>query len=470
MYLFYSYLCFVRKRVIKMKGLYRKIAFAVTCLFAIACNKNNQDPIASTLDTELTQKIETSSSGKGISYYVLPESYELTKIPQDPKNPLSEAKVELGKLLFHETALGQNPKKIEAFQSYSCASCHHAKAGFQACVVQGIGEGGSGFGVQGEKRVMSNIYKATEIDVQPVKSPSALNIAYQKNILWNGQFGGTALNAGTQSSWTKGTPKETNYLGYEGVETQAIAGREVHRLAIDKILINNLTTYKNLYIKAFDAASIDNAAQLKLNGSLAIAAYERTLLANQAPFQQWLKGNRNAMSDKEKKGAILFFGKAECTGCHNGPSLANMEFHAIGMKDYPTSGNALIHNVKAGSAEFKGRGGFTGKSEDMYKFKVPQLYNLSDSPFYGHGSSLTNIEAVLKYKNLAKKENSNVPDVQLSSKFHALNLSDEDISDLAAFIKNGLRDPNLQRFVPKSLPSGLAFPNNDRQSRIDLGF
>lgn len=81
-----------------------------------------------------------------------------------------------------------------------------------------------------------------------------------------------------------------------------------------------------------------------------------------------------------------------------------MEFHAIGMKDYPTSGNALIHNVKAGSAEFKGRGGFTGKSEDMYKFKVPQLYNLSDSPFYGHGSSLTNIEAVLKYKNLAKRK------------------------------------------------------------------
>ena len=453
-----------------MKRLFRKIVFAVTGLTAIACNKSNHDPVASTLDTELTQKIETTSLGKGLSFYVLPESYDYAKIPQDPKNPLSEAKVELGKLLFHETALGQNPKKMESYQSYSCASCHHGKAGFQACVSQGIGEGGTGFGIQGEKRVVNSIYKASEIDVQPVKSPSALNIAYQKNILWNGQFGGTALNAGTQSSWTKGTPKENNNLGYEGVETQAIAGREVHRLVIDKILISNLTTYKNLYTKAFDAASIDNPAQLKMNGSLAIAAYERTLLANQAPFQQWLKGNKNAMTDQEKRGAVLFFGKAECTGCHNGPSLANMEFHAIGMKDFPTSGNIAIHNVKAGSVEFKGRGGFTGKAEDMYKFKVPQLYNLTDSPFYGHGSSMKTIEEVLKYKNIAKKENSTVPDSQISPKFHALNLTDAEIADLASFVKNGLRDPNLMRYVPKTLPSGLAFPNNDRQSRIDLGF
>ncbi|SOE23443.1 cytochrome c peroxidase [Spirosomataceae bacterium TFI 002] len=433
----------------------------------------DNNPEASELDISLTNSLETASNGIGKEYYILPESNDFAAIPQDPKNPLSAAKVELGKLLYHETGLAQNPVNLSGMNTYSCASCHHAAAGFQACVAQGMGEGGSGFGAFGESRKPNANYKTSDIDVQPLRSPSILNIAYQELVLWNGQFGATGANVGTEDKWHPGShPIAQNFLGFEGVETQALAGREVHRLVIDKIFMSNIGNYKQLYEKAFDPASFYNPTSLKNNSSLAIAAYERVVLANQSPFQLWLRGNNGAMSEDEKKGALLFFGKGNCASCHNGPSLANMEFHAYGMKDLKNGqiGNSMVINVNPNDAAHLGRGGFTGVDSEKYEFKVPQLYNLKDSPFYGHGASFSSVKEVIMYKNLAKKENDNVPDSYLSSQFKPLNLTSDEIEQLTVFIENALRDPNLTRYVPSKLPSGLGFPNNDKQTRVDLGF
>ncbi len=227
-----------------------------------------------------------------------------------------------------------------------------------------------------------------------------------------------------------------------------------------------------MYAKAFDLKTLNDPAQSVINVGLAIAAYERTLLANEAPFQRWLRGEYGAMTEQQKQGASLFFGKARCYTCHNGAALANMEFHAIGLNNLANGkyGNSLVVNSGPERSEHKGRGGFTGKMEDMYKFKVPQLYNLKDSPFYGHGSSYTTIEDIIKYKNKAISENKSVPVSQLAIEFKPLKLTEQEVNDLAVFVKEGLYDPNLKRYVPKSLPSGLAFPNNDAQSRKDLGF
>ena len=151
-------------------------------------------------------------------------------------------------------------------------------------------------------------YFPNELDVQPIRTPAALNTAYQELMLWNGQFGGTDGNAGTEAQWTEGTPKETNHLGYQGLETQAIAGLDVHRMVID----NDFLTEKG-YLALFDAAFPDwpqEERYTRVTAGLAIAAYERTLLANQAPFQRWLQGNTGIMSPSEKRGAILFFGEA----------------------------------------------------------------------------------------------------------------------------------------------------------------
>jgi len=437
-----------------------------------SCQSRSDEPVVSGVDKQLEQALVQSSGNKGKEFYLLPNSTEYTKIPQDPRNPITADKVALGQFLFHETGLSMNPNKSQSYQTYSCASCHHAKAGFQACLPQGIAEGGSGFGITGEARKIATGYVNAQVDVQPIRTPSAMNIAYQTNILWNGQFGATHLNAATQSAWTKGTPKEKNNLGFQGVETQAIAGQGVHHLGFNPNFLFNKPLYQELYAKSFDLKTLNDPAQSAINVGLAIAAYERTLLSNEAPFQRWLRGEYGAMTDAQKQGAMLFFGKARCYTCHNGASLANMEFHALGMKNLSDGqyGTSVVVNSGTEKAEHKGRGGFTGKAEDLYKFKVPQLYNLKDSPFYGHGSSFTTIEQVVSYKNKAVVENLAVPTTQLASEFKPLNLTEQEMKDLTTFIKEGLYDPNLKRYVPKSLPSGLAFPNNDAQSRKDLGF
>lgn len=457
-----------------MKKLYVYTLFIISTAGLTSCNEKDDlfSIEANETDIALEDALLASSGNVGKAFYRMPDSDEFSKIPQDPKNPITAAKVELGKFLFHETGIGQNPTMNAGMNTYSCASCHHAKAGFQACMPQGIGEGGIGFGQIGESRVKNPAYPEKNLDTQPIRSPSAMNMAYQTNVLWNGQFGGTHLNVGTEASWTEGTPKATNSMGFEGVETQAIAGRDVHRLMIDKIFMSNVGNYRQMYTAAFDEESFENPLELKTNGALAIAAYERILLSNQSPFQLWLQGDYSAMLEEEKQGALLFFGKAKCATCHNGPSLANMDFHAIGMKDLAKGnyGNLEVYNVDETNVEHKGRGGFTNKPEDLYKFKVPQLYNLKDSPFYGHGASFTSIREVIEYKNQAIPENSKIANDQLDSEFKALNLTSDEIDLITLFIKNALYDPNLERYVPSRLPSGLGFPNNDMQTRIDLGF
>lgn len=105
-----------------------------------------------------------------------------------------------------------------------------------------------------------------------------MNIAYQTNILWNGQFGSKNLNLNTQANWTKGTPKENNFLGFDGIEAQAIAAQDLHRIQLSKIVLDEIPTYKVMFQKAFPNMNLNDKYQLKVNTALAIAAYECTLL------------------------------------------------------------------------------------------------------------------------------------------------------------------------------------------------
>ncbi len=428
---------------------------------------------ASHLDKQLRALLMERSEGMGLKYFTLPRSNQLNKIPQDPKNPLTPQKVKLGQLLYHETALAVDNIRPEGFETYACASCHFAQAGFMANPPQGIAEGGSGFGIAGEGRVLLPQYDSDpdKPDVQPIRTPTILNGAYQELMLWNGQFGAVGANVGTEDQWTPGTPKESNFLGLHGLETQAHAGLGVHRQSsIEASLVATLPEY----IRKFKAAFPGEPDPInRLNAALAIGAFERTVLANQAPWQQWLRGKLSAMSDMEKQGAILFFGKAGCAACHTGPSLNSMTFYAFGMNDLdgaydlsrvdlrPTDGT-----VPDGTR--RGRGGFTAVAEDDYKFKTPQLYNLLDSPFYGHGASFATVREVVMYKNAAIPENPIVPMGQLAPQFQPLGLSPAEIDALVAFLEGALYDSNLMRYVP-DLPSGYCTPVNDPQARIDLG-
>ena len=442
---------------------YRICATALlsSLLLTLSCtsDKDLYDDISLESD-ELKDQINTISS---LTALQLLKDNSVATIPQDPKNPITQAKIDLGKLLFHETGLALNPEKEEGMNTYSCASCHHAKAGFQSGIKQGIGEGGSGFGLFGEGRVINTNYDASTIDIQPIRSPTILNTAFQDVMLWNGQFGGTKTNADTEAEWTADTPKETNALGFEGLETQAIAGIDVHRLVCDPEMIRNNATYKMLFDEAYPNIPVEER-YTKHYAALAIAVFERTVVASEAPFQKWLHGQEDALSATEKQGALLFFGKGKCYTCHSGPGLNGMDFHALGMNDL--SGND-IHGTVDESTK-KEEVALRKNPEDDYRFKTPTIYNLKDVHFLGHGGSFTSVKEIIQYKNAAVAENNGVPQNRLSDQFVPLGLTDSEVDLLTDFVENGLYDDNLERFVPEVLPTGQCFPVADAQAREDM--
>lgn len=439
----------------------------VLIILSVICFGANQKPKMNKLDANLKRILQDASSSGSIDFFKLPGANDWDKIPQDPLNPITKQKVELGKLLFHETGLAKDPNNKKSINGYSCASCHIASAGFQANVAQGIGEGGLGFGLKGEKRKGDDEYDFEDIDVQPIRTPSILNSAFQNITTWNGRFGANGINRYTKKKWVKGSPEAFNLLGFDGVETQAIAAMKVHKSDANLRLFKS-TSYKQLFKAAYPSLSINSIKNKHIG--LVIAAYERTVISNEAPFQKWLSGDFNAMTEEEKQGAILFFTKAKCVNCHTGPALNSTAFYALGMYDLGHKNrDVLIKDLKAAKKLNLGRGGFTEMETDYYKFKVPQLYNLADSPFYGHGASFNSIKEVIKYKNKGIKENLFVLDSKIDVQFKPLGLSDVEIDQLVQFLEKSLYDPNLERYVPETLPSGNCFPNGDEVSIEDLG-
>lgn len=389
-------------------------------------------------------------NGRGLDYFILPDSKDLSSIPADPKNPLTPEKIKLGELLFHETALTINSTNVKHWQQASCASCHFAQAGFRSNLSLALGTGGIGWN---KDRRLDPEISYTSIDKQKILAPSILNSAFQNVMLWDGRAGSNGLNM--QEQYVKET--YINRYGLDGLETQAIDGLSIHRMGTAAIA--EIPEYQKLFESAFPDRPYVSAEveDLKRTG-LAIAAYERTVLANQAPFQKWLKGDKTAMTAPELRGAITFF-SSSCINCHAGPNLAKAEFHTVGFEDHPNEISGL--NL--------GRSSVTRKVKDDFKFKVPQLYNLADSSPYGHGASFNTLSQVVEYFNKGQPQKlATLYSRNLSVWFKPLNFNEQQLSDIVAFLTTGLRDPNLIRYVPPSLPSGLCFPNNDSESRKAL--
>lgn len=429
----------------------------------LACTK---DELANPLDSRLDKTLSRLSPDGDLSHYRLPRADDLAAIPAGRQNPLTKEKIALGKLLFYETGLAREAAYDVGKGTFSCSSCHVPSAGFMPGRVQGIADGGVGFGVVGEGRDRFDYYTPAEMDVQGARPLSLLNVAYVTNTSWTGKFGAYGPNEGTESLWgIDDEATEVNHLGLDGLEAQNIEGLKIHRMAIDEYVLDSLG-YRAYFDAAFDSWSAEERYSLEA-ASFAISAYLRTLLTTEAPFQKWLQGNYEALSSVEKEGALLFFGKAGCYRCHRGPALNANEFYALGVKDLYETGEAF-HTDENDLRNF-GRGGFTGKPEDLFAFKVPGIYNMSDSPFYFHGSSKRSLREVVEYFNEGIPENDRVPQENLAPHLHPLGLSDQEIEELVTFLEVSLRDPALDRYVPDAVLSGNCFPNNDPLAREDLG-
>jgi len=436
------------------------LVIAVFSVFAIfSCVHDPGDVDELSLRKRL---IETSPTGS-LGYYIMPDESDYANIPnQDPHNPITSEKVELGRLLYFETGLAQNPLKESCYETYSCSSCHIPEKGFLPGRMQGIADGAVGFGDEGEYREMRSDYIEEELDAQGTRPLSSLNVAYVTNTLWSGLFGAKDINLGT-NTWWDGLA-EVNYTGFVGLEAQNIEGFDLHRLAINDHVLDDFG-YRALFDEAFADRDVSDRYTPE-TASFAMSAFVRTMLTNQAPYQEWLKGDPTAITDEQKKGAYLFYGKARCYNCHSGPSFSSMNFHALGTTDMYEVGGL---NTGPDDVRNLGRGMFTGRPADMHNFKVPQLYNLKQYETFFHGSSKLSIREVVEFKLKAQSENPAVSTADLSPLFKPVDLTEEEINYLIDFLENALFDPNTNRFVPDAVLSGYCFPHNDPQARDDMG-
>lgn len=436
------------------------------CLSVMSCK---YDPLYElpVIDEELAALVKHTSPSGSLSHFILPESDDLAAIPQEAKNPLNFAKIALGQFLFHETGLGTEPFRGELAGTYSCATCHIAELGFKPGREQGVADGAIGFGNKGDGRTLHPNYRGDDVDAQAARPISLVNVAFVTNSMWNGMFGGGFNNVGTEDRWHI-VPALAENANFEfGIEPQNIDGLVTHRMLITENLVDSLG-YRQLFDQAFPEVPLSERYN-NFTTAMALSAYLRSILTNRAPFQLWLKGNVEAMTEQQKRGAMLFFGQAGCVRCHEEPNLGGNRFEALGVKDLYMNTNIDIFRSTPDDMRNFGRGGFTGKAEDMFRYKVPGIYNQKDSPFYFHGASARTLDEVIAYKNKGISENPNVPQSQLSEFFHPLNLNADQIADLKAFVEEGLYDPDIARYRPAEIRSGNCFPNNDPLSKVETG-
>ncbi len=443
----------------------RPITLVAALLAALcACTSDHVLQPQRNLDSELMKALAKASPTGSASAYLLPHEDQFEDLPNaDLANPVTPEKVALGKFLFFETGLAQSPLSDECKETYSCSSCHIPSKGFLPGRLQGIADGAFGFGLEGEGRQILHSYQDTDLDAQGIRPLTVMNVAYMTNTLWSGLFGSGGVNQGTEDLWV-GDLAYVNKFGYTGLESQNIEGLHLHRMKINDHVLDDYG-YRDLFDRAFPDLE-ENERYSDITASFALGAYLRTIITNEAPFQKWLSGDYSKMSSHQKEGALVFFGKARCYKCHKSPSFSSVEFHALGTKDLFEMGGV---NTSDEDPRNLGRGMFTGKEGDNYRFKVPQLYNLKDYATYFHGSSKISLEEVIEFKDKAASENSKISTEGLSPLFIPLNLTKEEKAQLVDFLKNALHDPNMERYVPSTLPSGHCFPNNDEKSKIDLG-
>ena len=116
-------------------------------------------------------------------------------------------------------------------------------------------------------------------------------------MLWSGAAGAHGPNQGSEAFWDAEGDARMNALGYDGVETQAILALNTHRMDdVAQTVVGSNSEYRLLWDRVFPGEPISDE-----KAGLAIAAFERTVLASKSPFQRWLQGESNAMSKAQKK-------------------------------------------------------------------------------------------------------------------------------------------------------------------------
>ena len=299
--------------------------------------------------------------GDSISF---PPVGPLPPVTVPANNPQTAAKVELGRKLYFDPRLSGN-------NWISCATCHNPVLGFTDGLPRMLGGPASKEGGR--------------------NSPTIINSAYNELQFWDGR-------AATLEEQALGPIQNPN----EMFET------------LDNVVkkLSGIPGYVKAFKEVFGTGvTADGIAK-------AIAAFERTIVFANSPFDKYMLGDEQAMSESAKRGMNLFNNKAECIKCHNGPNFTDNKFHNIGV---PADGPLK---------EDLGRYNVTKVETDKGAFKTSTLRNIAETGPYMHNGFFPTLFEVVQFYNGGGGRSENK-----SSLIHGLNLTGQEAADLIEFMK-----------------------------------
>ncbi|WP_421827993.1 cytochrome-c peroxidase [Larkinella sp.] len=334
-------------------------------------------------------------------------------------NPITNDTAALGQLLFWDPILSGG-------KDVACATCHHPNNAYTDGLDLSLGPNAVGYG-QSRRFLRPNDVPFTKRNTQTL-----LNAAF------NGMGGNGIYEPLTAPMfWDSRIQSLENQvispiLGFEEMRGHAFS----EAVALDS-LVARLTTIAE-YRQRFQTVFGNSKAITAANISKAIAAFERTLIAMNSPFDRYQKGNKAALTEQQVQGMQLFKDEG-CPLCHSGPMFSDYQLHVMSVPD-----NTQLSSSDAGA------GG-------TYAFRTPSLRNVGLTAPYMHSGVFQTLQEVLKfYDDIGEpiSQNPHVAVQQMDVKIQRVALRDFEQEQLISFLK-ALTDPGFDKTIPVRVPSGL---------------
>lgn len=302
--------------------------------------------------------------------------------------PADETQAALGRLLFYDPVLSAN-------DDLACASCHHPDLGFS------------------DGRVLAQGAHGDELRRN---SPSLWNVAYATSLFWDG----------------RASSLEEQML-------VPLTNSDEMAADLDAMLaqLNDIPEYVELFSGAFDDGITTE------NVITAIAAFERTLLTQDSPFDRYAAGDFNALTPAQRRGFNVFrSAQTRCFECHAWPTFTHHNFHVLGVPDIdpnsPDTGRVEIINGP----------------DATRAFRTPGLRNVALTAPYMHNGVFATLDEVIDFYEGGGGRAFNV-DVTPDEFIHGFDLTDQQRNDLIAFLYALTDEPGDLIAIPDSVPSGL---------------
>jgi cytochrome c peroxidase len=409
-------------------------------------------------------------------------------VPIGPVPAQDSALVDLGRALMFDRILSGN-------RDIACATCHHPSTHGADGLALAIGTGGTGLG---PSRTLGPGRQFI-----PRNAPSLLNgglgLVY---LFWDGRVSGfragpfttpagTALPGGlpnllaaqamfpvTDRREMRGAPGDRDVFGNTNELAQFADSQlpEIWQAVMQRLLA--IPAYVTKFTAAFPGTPANELGFQ--HAATAIAAFEQQAFTRtNSPFDRYLGQEDQALTTEAKRGALLFFGKALCSTCHNGPFLGGQNFANAGVPQVgPGTGAAAPLDL--------GRAGVVDTSSRQFyrfAFRAAPLRNVELTAPYMHNGAFPTLEAVVHHYNnvplaLQQYDTTQLPPA-VRGMYHGdaatinavlasldfrlrqpLGLTDAELAELVEFLKS-LTDPaarDLSTLAPGSVPSGLPVP------------